>query len=388
MKITFFSNYLNHHQLPFCQEMLKIADVEFKFVATMPIREERLKLGYKDMNNEDFVIRAYESIERFFEATKLCLESDIIIHGSAPEKFVQLRMERNLPTFRYCERFFKEGASRLLDPRALLNYYKAHTRYRKKPLYLLCASAFTAVDVKRFGAYKNKCYKWGYFPQVSTCDDIGRLVNDKKKGSILWCGRMIDWKHPEIAILLAEKLKKDGYDFNVSIIGTGELEEQLKEQVKQKNLEDHVSFLGSMSPEKVREYMEQSEIFLFTSDKNEGWGAVLNESMNSGCAVVASHAIGSVPFLIKDGENGYIYKSGNIDGVYEKVKFLLDNPEKCRQMGRAAYSTMVEQWNAKNAAERFLKLAEAVCENQSVPDLFDDGVCSKAEVLTDNWFKF
>ena len=49
--------------------------------------------------------------------------------------------------------------------------------------------------------------------------------------------------------------------------------------------------------------MEKSEIFLFTSDKGEGWGAVLNESMNSACAVVASHAIGSVPFLLKDGEN-------------------------------------------------------------------------------------
>ena len=45
-------------------------------------------------------------------------------------------------------------------------------------------------------------------------------------------------------------------------------------------------------------YMESSHIFLlFTSDRNEG--AALNESMNSGCAVVASDAIGSVPYLMR-----------------------------------------------------------------------------------------
>lgn len=55
---------------------------------------------------------------------------------------------------------------------------------------------------------------------------------------------------------------------------------------------------------KVREHMEDADIFLFTSDYNGGRGAVLNESMNSGCMVAASHAIGSVPFLLEDGKRG------------------------------------------------------------------------------------
>jgi hypothetical protein len=37
-----------------------------------------------------------------------------------------------------------------------------------------------------------------------------------------------------------------------------------------------------MPPEEVRVHMEQSNIYLFTSDFGEGWGAVLNEAMNSG----------------------------------------------------------------------------------------------------------
>lgn len=62
------------------------------------------------------------------------------------------------------------------------------------------------------------------------------------------------------------------------------------------NLNDYVTFTGPVQSDKVRGFMERAGIFLFTSDRQEGWGAVLNESMNSGCAVVASHAIGSVPF--------------------------------------------------------------------------------------------
>ena len=84
------------------------------------------------------------------------------------------------------------------------------------------------------------------------------------------------------------------------------------------------AMLGAMPPEEVRRHMEKADIYLFTSDFNEGWGAVLNESMNSGCAVVASHAIGSVPFLIKNGENGLIYENGNQLDLEKQVLRLLE----------------------------------------------------------------
>ena len=45
--------------------------------------------------------------------------------------------------------------------------------------------------------------------------------------------------------------------------------------IKEKGLSDSVELLGAMAPEKVREYMEKSGIFMFTSDFNEGWSTVL-----------------------------------------------------------------------------------------------------------------
>ena len=156
--------------------------------------------------------------------------------------------------------------------------------------------------------------------------------------------------------------------------------------IHEKRLDDCVQMLGAMSPEKVREYMEAADIFLFTSDFNEGWGAVLNESMNSACAVVASHAIGSVPFLLEDGKNGFIYKNGDEQSLYERVVQLIEQPELREMIGRNAYRTLAEKWNAEVVAERFIALAQALLEGKKA-DLFEDGPCSRAKILKNGWYK-
>ena len=153
--------------------------------------------------------------------------------------------------------------------------------------------------------------------------------------------------------------------------------------VKDKGLEDRVLLPGAMKPEQVRQHMERANVFLFTSDRNEGWGAVLNEAMNSGCAVAASHAIGSVPFLMRQKENGLIFRSGDWDDLYEKVKNLMSDPALRERYGQAAYETIAGEWNADEAARRFLCLAEALAAGKDTP--FAHGPCSRAEILKDDW---
>ena len=386
MKISFFSNYLNHHQLPLCEELYRLTNGEFRFVACIPIETEKINLGYSDMNYLPFVIREYEDEGQHAEAVKWCEESDIIIQGAAKIDFAKMRAEKGLPVFWYSERLFKDGMIHALSPRAINSIYKNHTKYRNLPLFMLCASAFTAKDFAIYGAYKTKAYKWGYFPEVKKYENASKLIESKKENTLLWAGRLIDWKHPEYAVEVARKLKLDGYDFKLNIIGTGDMQEKIKLLILKYGLEDSVFMLGAMPPERVREYMENSEIFLFTSDRNEGWGAVLNESMNSCCSVVASSAIGSVPFLIRDGENGLIFKNKNKNDLYKKVKILFEHTSKRKTLGLNAYNTLINQWNAKNAAERLFALFTAVINGEKVPNLFCDGVCSKAEILRDNWY--
>lgn len=368
--------------------MDKLTEGQFTFVATTPVPQDRLQMGYHDMNKQyPLVLTTYDSEENERVAQMLAVRSDVIITGSAPEIYTKMRIEQGKLTFRYSERIYKRGTWRVLSPRGFRSMMKYHRKYRKAPLYMLCASAYTPFDYSLTGSYLGKTFKWGYFPEVKTqnVDALMQLKGLKGKPSILWVGRLIEWKHPDASIRLAEKLKQKGYDFELNIIGNGAMEHQLRQMIYERRLEDCVSMLGAMSPEMVRDYMEAADIFLFTSDFNEGWGAVLNEAMNSGCAVVASHAIGSVPFLIRDGENGLIYKNGDETGLFNRVVELIDHPEKRMQMGKKAYQALADQWNAETAASRFLQLCQAIQDGRPL-DLFEDGPCSRAKILRNGWY--
>lgn len=368
--------------------MDKLTEGQFTFVATTPVPAERLNMGYHDMNKQyPFVLTTYDSEENARLAQVLALKSDVIITGSAPEVYTRMRMKQGKLTFRYSERIYKRGTWRAFSPRGFRNMMKNHRKYRRAPLYMLCASAYAPLDFSLTGSYLGKTFQWGYFPDVKT-QNVDALMGGKGargKTSILWVGRLIECKHPDYAIRLAEKLKRNGYDFELSIIGNGAMKPMLQRMIHEKQLEDCVSMLGTMSPEAVRKHMEAADIFLFTSDFGEGWGAVLNEAMNSGCAVVASHAIGSVPFLICDDENGLVYKNGDENGLFNRVVKLIDHPKERERMGRMAYQTMAEQWNAETAANRFLQLCQAIQAGKSL-DLFAEGPCSKAKILRNGWY--
>lgn len=389
MKVAFFSNYLNHHQLPFCLAMDKLTQGQFTFVATKRIGDGRLALGYKDMDKQyPFVLTTYDDEENEKKARQLARDCDVVITGSAPEVYTKIRIAENKLTFRYSERIYRRGWWRAFAPRGLAFMLNNHTRYRKKALYMLCASAYTASDYSITGSYINKTFKWGYFPEVKK-QNIEKLFlrkRNQKRVTLLWVARLIPLKHPDVVVLLAEKLKKKGYDFELILIGSGEMEAKLKEIIREKQLDDCVSMLGAMPPESVRKHMEDADIFLFTSDFREGWGAVLNEAMNSACAIVASHAIGSVPFLLEDGKNGYIYRNGDMNSLYDRTVRLIESPELREALGKSAYQTLSDEWNADTAAKRLLELSDALLQGKDGV-LYKSGPCSKARIIRNNWFK-
>ena len=197
---------------------------------------------------------------------------------------------------------------------------------------------------------------------------------------------MVDWKHPEMAVEVAKRLDDNNIDYTMTIIGEGTEFPKIKELVKKHDLQSKVTLLGALPPNKVREYMEKSEIFIFTSDRNEGWGAVLNEAMNSCCAVVANLEIGAVPFLISDGFNGLIYLDGDKFDLYKKVESLLVNDDVRKQLSVSAYNTMKSIWNGDNAAEALLRLIKSFQDKcgDLVPK---EGPCSRADILKDNWYR-
>lgn len=382
MTLTFITNYMTPHQKPLCDELYKQLGDDFHFIAVEKMDEERVKMGWgEDMDEAPY---AFFNDDDYDRSNRLMRESDVVICGSIHQLYIEERLSLHKPTFRYFERLYKKGRLYGLNPSSLSRKKKEHAAYKNDPVYLLCAGAYTAGDFALSGSYPGKKYRFGYFPRTIEFKD-GELKDLKNNcvPEILWSGRMLDWKHPGAAVFTAIHLRKNGIPFHMTIIGDGECRKNVELTIQEHNLYEDIEIKDFMKPEEVREIMARSDIYLMTSDTNEGWGAVVNEAMNAGCAVVASNAAGSVPYLIKHEENGLIYKSGDFKQLgYFTAKLCLDKALR-EKLGNAAENTIRSLWNEKETAKRLINTCENLLKDNGSGNIFlyEDGPMSKAPEL-------
>jgi glycosyltransferase involved in cell wall biosynthesis len=379
MTITFFTNFINHHQMPLSEELYRLTDGNYYLVETEPIYDWLKTGGYSDLSYKPYVIQAWKSDDEANKADAVLKRSDVVLfnpneglkYGVAAAKMGKLCLEVS-------ERWLKRGWINILSPRLLRNMWYYHTLFKYKSVYKLCSSAFGAADQYKLFSYKNKCYKWGYFTKVDDEFEVEKLKQEVSTSEItplMWCARFLRLKHPELPIKMAARLKAKGYKFILNMYGSGEEYDNSVTLAKELNVDDVVKFCGNVPNEQILEAMRHHEIFLFTSDKNEGWGAVANESMSNGCVLVGSDAIGSVPFLLKDGENGCIFKSCNLDSLTEKVEWLLNNPKERYRLAVNGYNTMKNIWSPANAAKSLLQLIEDLKNGKD--SSVKEGPCSR-----------
>lgn len=374
--ITFVSNYINHHQIPLCDELYRLTDKNFTFLQTEPMSEERIKMGWNAESGKPYVVNYYDNPK---EGDRLILEDDGVIFGGAQDQSLILpRLEAGKFTVRYSERIYKEGRWKFISPRGLREKYINHIRFKDAPVYMLCAGAHVAGDFSLIHAYKNKMLRFGYFPKVETYGNVHEVRDQRTDETprILWAARMIDWKHPEMMIELAIGLKRANIPFQMELIGDGVLYSSIREEVKERGMDDCILLPGALPAEQVRKKMREADIFVVTSDRLEGWGAVVGEAMNEGCITIAPFEIGAALYLIKDHENGMLYHANDRSQLLRKVTMAIKNPRQARKMATAGYETMVNLWNAKVAAKR---LYEFMCdENHTIKDYDDKGPMSRA----------
>lgn len=378
MKIVIYSVVLNQHQAPVADELWEMTHHEFAFVELTNLGDT--KGGTEDYSGRSYLIRAWASPEANAKAMELSRTAECcIFSGIEALPFQKERMKQGLLSFEMGERWLKRGLKSFASPRLekwLIAYYL--NGWSNKPLYKLCCSSFCAGDHYKMGTFNHKCYKWGYFTKVDSDFEVEAREQGASTSEIIplmWCARFLKLKHPELPVQLAARLKANGYKFVLDMYGSGEELECTKKLAQRLDVSDVVHFYGNLPNDQILEAMRKHSIFLFTSDKNEGWGAVLNESMSNGCAVVASNAIGSVHYLVRDCENGMIFNSEDIESLYEKVEFLLGHPDERRKMANRAYYTMRDVWSPANAANNLIRLIEDL--QQGRESSIVEGPCSK-----------
>lgn len=216
-----------------------------------------------------------------------------------------------------------------------INYYDAISPCRHKSHVVRCGMNLDQFTMRDASQYQHQ--------EPPTVMGVGRFV--EKKGFIY-------------LVQAAADLKQRGVRFKVKLIGSGPLEAELKEQVKNRGLSNDFDFLGQRSTEEVRETMAASDVVVvpsITTDNGdmEGLPVVIMEAMASGIPVIASKHSG-IPEIVIPGLTGDLTPERDPLAIAKAIESVLSNGRDEQRL--RARQLVEEHFNIEAVAKHRLTL--------------------------------
>lgn len=223
--------------------------------------------------------------------------------------------------------------------------------YRKEKV--IAVSESTKKDVLKLGIFKpeNVCI-------VNPGIDLAPLTKPVKKTdhpSLLYLGRLRDYKNIDIAIKAFAKVVKQIPEATFTIGGEGDKESDLKKLVEDLNLIDSVHFLGRVSDEDRDELYAKSWLSVQPSS-HEGWGITVIEANFFGCPVIASNIPGLCDSVL-DGKTGILIKPKSVNGFAKAISKVFRSP-KLRQKMSDLGVERARKFNWSENTNHFLEAVE------------------------------
>jgi len=175
--------------------------------------------------------------------------------------------------------------------------------------------------------------------------DIRQRMGVPVDGKIILCtAKYIDKKRPLDLLQAFSQL----HDVNcwLIMVGEGELRKEMEEFIKTNKLKQ-VILTGFVNQSAIAEYYAITDVFVMCSSVGENWGLSVNEAMNFDLPVIVSDLTGCSDDLVKDGVNGYVFKTGKVDELAAKLKLVLGNKlswdtSSERIIDEYSYSSLIE----------------------------------------------
>jgi glycosyltransferase involved in cell wall biosynthesis len=159
---------------------------------------------------------------------------------------------------------------------------------------------------------------------------------------ILFASKFDRRKRPDDLLDAYSALRSEGLAAQLVFVGTGVLENELKQRVQDYGIPD-VAFLGFVNQAELPTVYAASDVFVLPSS-DEPWGLVVNEAMCAGLPIVLSSEIGCVDDLVKDGINGAVFEAGDVQGLIRALRPILTEPDLRVSQGRASLDR-IRSWS-------------------------------------------
>lgn len=148
------------------------------------------------------------------------------------------------------------------------------------------------------------------------------------------------------------ELLKAGVKAKLRLSGAGDKDylECVSNYIRQNGLGENIQLLGRVSYETVQEEMSRAAVFILVS-LEENSPMAIEEAMAAGVPVVTSNRCG-MPYMVRDGESGFLVDPNNPDDIARRLRQLLENDELRRSMGAKGREIALDRFHPAKVAAR------------------------------------
>ncbi len=179
-------------------------------------------------------------------------------------------------------------------------------------------------------------------------------VERREQPGTVFCAGLIERRKNTLVLIEAlARLRAQGVQARLRLAGSvrePDYARRLAERVSAAGLADHVDLLGPLPGSAVREELARASVFALVSlEENAPMG--IAEAMAAGVTVVASNRCG-MPYMVREGETGYLVDPLDADQVADRLALLLGNAGQRRAMGEAGRAIARQRFHPQAVAVR------------------------------------
>lgn len=177
----------------------------------------------------------------------------------------------------------------------------------------------------------------------------------QKDNVILFVGRLVGNKGIAYLIESFKKLKETVDNAKLVIVGTGILEQNLRQLVRKLGLEEDIVFLGRVPQQSMPQIYSGASVFVLPTIYKEPFGIAAVEALSSGVPVIASN-IDGLRVIVKDGEVGYLVQPKDVAGLASNIIKVLTTEGLRARLSRNARQRALEEFSWAAKAKRISEI--------------------------------
>ena len=181
-------------------------------------------------------------------------------------------------------------------------------------------------------------------------------LQDEKSGSQIRVGmvKKLEYNYGVDIFIKAASIvleKNPDKDICFEVVGGGSQEKELKQLVKQIEIEDNFFFKGWLDNNSVPDFLNSLDIFVVPSRNIESFGVAAVEAQACGLPVIVSD-IGGLPEVVEDGYTGFLCPPEDINSLADFICTLISNPKLRKEIGEAGRSRVIKKYNWEESVDQ------------------------------------